>query len=561
MCSAVDWGISDEGRFYCRSCHNVIERTRDVVDTTVLLTSANRVSSLSKGSRNKQEGGKQWMVCDALQFILIQQAEALLKLGVCVQFKDDVLCQFWRLYLQKTRQAYTNNPIRSAQVRTGDSDLDRGPESSVKSVSDIDGDGVGSASGNCSPTSTLSGSADALSFLNPGQRRAVCIMPKTLALCYLALLWAREAITLADLLRLVNEGHVPYMKAHESLPDEMRLYGKDATFFKTECIPSYATLHREAHALAYFLELPIFPTITRDCLLHPSLLTLRYLTEVNLPDELYDWVCRVIEKAGMGDELYQTYHPQHSVSVLPYYDLQAVALIIITMKLLFNLDDSTEWNLSNNASDKNTDNPEENCFSLRRWYKMVESALTKARQRQMERIARTQWKSERSLAPSLPMKPVFTKKRRVAEHLQAAFQKLSGSSSSPPTSPPSSFCFRWGEEEGVDGPSLHHQRLDTLVVTRQGRKVQLSNPSYWHPALKICGTQCRTHYAEVKPTLPKTYVWLLELFSFLLGVKPEAVYEEVLEVERHFIKWHTNRPRQMPRKHKSRNKSRLKRTR
>lgn len=25
QCSAVDWGISDEGRFYCRSCHNVIE--------------------------------------------------------------------------------------------------------------------------------------------------------------------------------------------------------------------------------------------------------------------------------------------------------------------------------------------------------------------------------------------------------------------------------------------------------------------------------------------------------------------------------------------------------
>lgn len=28
QCAAVDWGISDEGRFYCRSCHNVIEVNR-----------------------------------------------------------------------------------------------------------------------------------------------------------------------------------------------------------------------------------------------------------------------------------------------------------------------------------------------------------------------------------------------------------------------------------------------------------------------------------------------------------------------------------------------------
>ena len=25
ICAAVEWGISDEGRFYCKSCHNVIE--------------------------------------------------------------------------------------------------------------------------------------------------------------------------------------------------------------------------------------------------------------------------------------------------------------------------------------------------------------------------------------------------------------------------------------------------------------------------------------------------------------------------------------------------------
>lgn len=62
----------------------------------------------------------------------------------------------------------------------------------------------------CSPdytsdgaSSVCSGSIDAVSYLTPRQRRSqgLMSMPKTLALCHLALLWAREAITLADLLR------------------------------------------------------------------------------------------------------------------------------------------------------------------------------------------------------------------------------------------------------------------------------------------------------------------------------------------------------------------------
>ncbi|MGH0134844.1 UNVERIFIED_CONTAM: hypothetical protein FKN15_011630 [Acipenser sinensis] len=49
QCSEVTWGITDEGKFYCRSCHNVIE--------------------------------------------------------------DEILCNLWRRYLQKSRQGYTKKPL------------------------------------------------------------------------------------------------------------------------------------------------------------------------------------------------------------------------------------------------------------------------------------------------------------------------------------------------------------------------------------------------------------------------------------------------------------------
>lgn len=60
------------------------------------------------------------------------------------------------------------------------------------------------------------------------------------------------------------------------------------------------------------------------------------------PDELHLWVCRLVERTGMADE---TLHVSDRLlrPVLPRYDVQAAALIIVTMKLLFGLDDHTEW--------------------------------------------------------------------------------------------------------------------------------------------------------------------------------------------------------------------------
>lgn len=102
------------------------QRTKEVVDTNTFMIGASRVSSISKGTRRKKLGwsplscvinsykqilliccwlfcmclnslwlcvseqGREWMVCEGFQFILKHQAEALLAMGVCPQFK---VCQ------------------------------------------------------------------------------------------------------------------------------------------------------------------------------------------------------------------------------------------------------------------------------------------------------------------------------------------------------------------------------------------------------------------------------------------------------------------------------------
>lgn len=43
--------------------------------------------------------------------------------------------------------------------------------------------------------------------------------------------------------RLVGEGHVPYLNAHEDLPEEMKLEGKDALIFRVKVRNVFSLAH------------------------------------------------------------------------------------------------------------------------------------------------------------------------------------------------------------------------------------------------------------------------------------------------------------------------------
>nr|XP_043905528.1 TATA box-binding protein-associated factor RNA polymerase I subunit B isoform X2 [Solea senegalensis] len=540
QCSAVNWGISDEGRFYCRSCHNVIERTKEVEDTYVDRGSI-RVSTLSRGSRTKRsECGRQWMICEGFQFILKNQADALIALGVSSHFKDQVLCQLWRLYLQRSRQAFTRNPVRSVafKMRRPGSDSESAGESWAASASETDGDTNLSNAEDSSDWPQLSGSADALTYISSPRRRShrLMSMRKTLALIHVALTWSRESLTLSDLLRLVNEGHVPFVDAYDDLPAEMSLSGKDALIFRVESVPSHRVVHSEAQALVLYLQLKSFPPISRQCLLHPALLSLRYLTDANLPDKLHPWLCRLMDCAGLTDQTFFTFDPL-SFPFLPQFDVQTAAIIIVTMKLMFGLDDHTEWDLCNVAGVKDDHDPDpdpEAEFNLRRWYRVTHAALTRAQQsRECHDVARKQWKTKKPLFPSKRMKAVMVKRKRTAELVHRCFHKLSCPSVQ--RRGPSTFRFCWGDEDGVDGPSLHHKKLSAVLSLKDHALTPL-NTAYWHPPLTSCNPrECVTHFSEMEAELPRSFMWLLQLFSFLLDVKPDCLYEAVLKVERRIL--------------------------
>ncbi|KAM4692816.1 TATA box-binding protein-associated factor RNA polymerase I subunit B [Discoglossus pictus] len=567
QCSEVNWGISDEGKFFCKSCHTVIEKEKEV-DVADCFTQNSKIQSLSRGIKRKKlnEKGWEWYICEGFQFILLKQAEALQALGVDSQFKDEVLCHFWRKYLQKSKQAYIKRPSEHkcwtlSESSASDSELDSEPdilslgtvscsESEGEYVSD--GSAVPSSAGACSSVSegaisVQSGSVDGGSYKKQRLIGEVKMsMPMTLAFCYLSLLWMRESITLSDLLWFVFRGHIPYVNAVKFFPEGTKLYGPDIKIFQVDSFPDYNDIMRETLKLGSFLDLPSFPQITENCYLHPNILCMKYLMEINLPDALHNWTFRVVKKTGLQDANLLTFDPLCKRNVL--YDIQAAAIIVVVLKLLFLLDDKKEWIMSDLALKRNRNIQEHPCFDFQNWYKTMKTCLDEAQRKLDEEHARYKWKHDRALYYSQKTKCVVLKKKQMAGNLQRQFNKLAGTSPDTGKKGPSSFLFNW-EEQNTDRICFHGHRLEGIV--KQDKK--LANQHYWFSSLKQCRVRiCRhqTLYDESK--YPGSYQFILSLFSFMLRVDASLIHREVGLIERRLFrrkvrgKRKLGRPKQTP---------------
>ncbi|NXY46337.1 TAF1B polymerase, partial [Ceuthmochares aereus] len=532
--------------FYLLRCIPVLQRTREVVSTDFI--SNVRVHTVSKGLRKQDKNGEscEWYVCEGFQLVLKKQAEALEDLGVCPQMKDEVLCNFWRRYLQKSKQAYCNRPagetVKELSVCESNSDVDSEPERPsllhFLSLSESDGDlstdcsFASSASKVSESTSVCSGSVDGSLYLMKNQKGKLRMtMPMTLSFCYMALLWLREPMTLSELLRFVVEGHIPYLNVFLHFPEKMKLCGLDLKIFCVESWPVYEEVHNKMLELAAFLDLPRFPDITDSCFLHPNMLCMKYLMEANLPDELHHWTCRVVKKIHVGEADFLTLVPGNKSIRSVKYDVLAVAVIIVVLKLLFLLDDRYEWLLSDFAEERNKTNNEGGpYFVLRKWYKVIKCTLDAEQKKLDEEKAKYLWRCAKPLYYSVQKKAKVLKRRQMVVNLQNQFGKLSGSMRPSEKPKPSSFQFRWSEEN-VDGNCFHGHSLKGVLQEKCGL-LTARNPDYWLCTLKLCSEKVcgrAAHYREVD--FPQSYHFVLRLFSFLLRIQPSYIHSEVCVIE------------------------------
>ncbi|XP_038968895.1 TATA box-binding protein-associated factor RNA polymerase I subunit B isoform X3 [Rattus norvegicus] len=551
QCAAVSWGLTDEGKYYCTSCHNVTDRSEEVVSTAVIPNT--KINSISRGlrQRSKHEKGWDWYVCEGFQCILYHQAEALETLGVSPELKNEVLHSFWKRYLQKSKQAYCKNPVRTSgrkakvledNLQSSDwgsdfellSDTTCPPESGAEFQSDSQTPKPFPATKRSSKSaaSVCSGSVDGVEYSERKEKGLLKMtVPRTLALCYLSLLWQRETITLSDLLRFVEEDRIPYINAFKVFPEEMKVYGRDKGIFAVESWPDYEDIYKNMIEVAVFLDLPRFPDITEDCYLHPNTLCMKYLLEVNLPEEMYTLTCQVVKLTGIGEVDFLTFDPIAKMTRTVKHDVQAVAVIVLVLKLLFLLDDKLEWSYSDLAEAYNEGHKEETPqFDFRKWYQVMKKTFDEKRRKWEEARAKYVWKTKRPLYRSHIDKSVAYKRREMVENLQKQFSALIGSAPEVERQAPSSFQLNWtGEDTG--SPCFHGHSLQGLLISK-GQALITKNSLYWLSTHKFCKSYCKhvTTYEESNFSL--SYQFILNIFSFLLRIKTSALHEEVSLLEK-----------------------------
>ncbi|XP_069462093.1 TATA box-binding protein-associated factor RNA polymerase I subunit B isoform X2 [Ambystoma mexicanum] len=534
-------------------------RIKEVDDSSAQFAANSKSQSISRGLRKRKtpDKGWEWYICEGFQYILLKQAEALQTIVGCPQLKDEILCNFWRRYLQKSNQAYTKKPYhrinRKAAIDSSTSgseweteleDLLLGGSSVSENEGVVNSDSslgqfslLSQTSASGSTKSCHSGSMDGSVYSNVKRRGTLLMsMPMTLAFCYMSLLWLRESITLSDLLRFAEDGHIPYMNCFQYFPEEMKLYGPDIQIFHVQSLPSYSAVKKNMFQLAAFLDLPRFPPITESCFLHPNLLCIKYLLEANLPDELHDWTCRVVKKTGIGEVAFLTFDPVAKSAHRVSYEIQAAAVIIVTLKLLFLLNDKYEWSLADFVEERNRENEEgTQWFDFKKWYKTIKKTMDEAQEKKAEDAARYIWKSEKPLFSSLKTKWHSYKKRQMTVNLQRQFERLAGSVQSAEKQSPSSFHFNW-EEENTERACFHAHSLEGIMQEKDNVLTTV-NPKYWLSSLKLCQkSECKHWTVYEESQYPRSYQFLLNLFGFLLNIAASLIHEEVCLVEQRLFR-------------------------
>ncbi|XP_040283414.1 TATA box-binding protein-associated factor RNA polymerase I subunit B isoform X1 [Bufo bufo] len=565
QCSEVHWGISDEGTFYCKNCHTIIEKTKEVDESNVLNLNA-RIQSINRGLRKpkKNDWGWEWYICEGFQFILLKQAEALEALGIGSGIKDKVMCNLWRLFLRQTKQAYCKRPIRQKpqlhlSLESSEASSDVGSKSDVCSTdvsTESDGEqsslglpssGYSEVSDVESASSAPSGSVDGSIQIKKKPCHHKMSMPMTLAFCYLSLLWVRASVTLSDLLRLVFYHHIPYYNPQEFFPEKTRLYGVDIYIFEVQQFPVYSHILQLASDLGKVLKLPQFPPITETSYYHPNVLCMKYLMEVNLPDELHHWTCFVAKKARLDDVTVLTYNPGLKKKEIIPYDIQAVAIIIVVLKLIFVLDDDLEWQLAKRAQKENQGENDITIFDFEKWYMTMRPCMDEARRKLEEENARFPWYSKSVLYYTRKSSWRLMKRKRMAKNLQRQFSKLAGTAPDAGNPGPSSFVFNW-EEPNTGKICFHAHSLKG--ITQKGKKPLFHlKKKYWLNTVKKCSSDFCEHYDESQ--FPSSYCFVISLFSTVLRVEPNVIHYEVSLVEKKlFSKIPRRRPAKRLRKRK-----------
>lgn len=174
------------------------------------------------------------------------------------------------------------------------------------------------------------------------QLRSQMTLIKTLGLIYIALQYTNNEVMPHDLVRFIKQGKLPYVLAYTLLPENMKFCQHDYKIFCTADVPTGSKIQAEAEKLAAFMGVEVFPEIDVKRVIH------RYLLELGLPGRLHAIIANLLRKRKPTVSL--RHREKRRVEKDKCYNVDiaslAMSYVVIVLKLVFGLDDVTEWNQS-----------------------------------------------------------------------------------------------------------------------------------------------------------------------------------------------------------------------
>ena len=162
-------------------------------------------------------------------------------------------------------------------------------------------------------------------------------LSETIAICYLGALLLRLPCTVADLISRVDDGALLYYRADREVPGNLkeRLPGEFQVLLEPQTVLKASSLHRKTLELGTLLSTEfgmVLPAVN-----HPLLLY-RWMQDLALPIEVYAATQRLARLLGVDFTL-QLEGKTSSNRVLRYPEVRLMALLVVSTKLFFPIDD------------------------------------------------------------------------------------------------------------------------------------------------------------------------------------------------------------------------------
>ncbi|EFA09467.1 hypothetical protein TcasGA2_TC010961 [Tribolium castaneum] len=185
---------------------------------------------------------------------------------------------------------------------------------------------------------------------------------KLYAILYLGLLITKSKVQLSDILRFIKEGHLSFNYYSHFFPEDFVDKTLNFRNFKKNTMFVNAPFRTIAAEMSVLLQIDFYISC-------PNLIELceRYCGELNLPREICDCAKNIITRA----DIKMSFRKRNGK--IPNYEGRVLSVILFVLKLLFGLDDVTEFHLANYSNIlNNSEAVRPKMFNIIDWLKYIE---------------------------------------------------------------------------------------------------------------------------------------------------------------------------------------------